>query len=96
MLSPHSSHPLVLSESKRARALKQIELLEDMIVNLDRENESEADHGKFESIKKKIMNKCRVVESLIGEERFKQDGGKETEQEDYISLAKRMDRELQS
>jgi hypothetical protein len=92
-ISPNSPHPLVLLEPKRARVLKQIELLEDMILNLDKENESEADHGKFERMKNKILNKCRVVESLIGQERLKQDSGKE--QEDHISLAKRMDRELQ-
>src|SRR5436190_19168474 len=40
-LLPDSPHPLNLSEPKRGRALKQIELLEDMILKLDKENESE-------------------------------------------------------
>lgn len=82
-----------LSEGKKARALKQIELLEGMIISLDRENESEADHGKFEEMRKKIMNKTRVIESLIGEGRVKQ--AHSNDQEDHITLAKRMDRELQ-
>jgi hypothetical protein len=87
--------PLTLSDAKRARALKQIELLEAMISGIDRDNESEAEHGKFEAMKTKIMNKCRIVESLLGEEHAKPGHLKHGEQEDQITLAKRMDRELQ-
>jgi hypothetical protein len=82
-----------LSEGKKARALKQIELLEGMILSLDRKNEAEADHGKFEEMRNKIMNKTRVIESLMGEERVKQVHS--NEEEDLVALAKRMDRELQ-
>ena len=72
--------------------LKQIKMLESMVFTLDRENESEADHGKFDNMRNKILNKCRVVERLLGEERIKEDS---TGDEDHISLAKRMDRKLQ-
>ena len=65
-----------------------------MILGVDRHNESESDHGKFDEMKTKIINKSRVVASLMGEERSRQDHGKD-EQEDHIVLAKRMDRELQ-
>ena len=75
--------------------MKQIELLEFMILGMDRHNESEAEHGKFDGIKTKIINKSRVVESLMGEEHSKEEHGKDTGQEDQIALAKRMDRELQ-
>jgi hypothetical protein len=67
-----------------------------MILSLDKGNESEADHGKFEEVKSRIVNKSRVVKSLMGEERTKEDDGKEVEkEEDHVSLAKRMDKELQ-
>ena len=57
-----------------------------------RRNESEAEHGKFDGIKTKIINKSRVVESLMGEEHSKEEHGKDTGQEDQIALAKKMDR----
>jgi Essential protein Yae1, N terminal len=94
-LAPDSLYPVALSDTKKARALKQIELLESMILGMDKQNESEAEHGKFDEMKTKIINKSRVVESLMGEEHSRHDHGKEGEQEDQITLAKRMDRELQ-
>ena len=94
-LSPDSTHLITLLEPKKARALRQIELLETMISGLSRENESEIDHGKFAEMRNKIMNKCRVIESLMGEERMKHAHGNEAEEEGQIALAKRMDRELQ-
>jgi len=76
--------------------LKQIEQLETMILGLDKENESEADHGKFDELINKIINKSRVLESLLGEKRIlKQDPDKDSHKEDTFSLAKRIDRELQ-
>jgi hypothetical protein len=94
-LSPGSIHPITRLEPKKARALRQIELLETMISGLDRGNESEINHGKFAEMRNKIMNKCRVIESLMGEERMKPAHGNEVEEEGQITLAKRMDRELQ-
>jgi hypothetical protein len=82
-----------ISEVKKTRALKQIENLERMIAGLDRQNETEADHGKFEEMKKTIISKSRVLESLMGEERKREEQRKDVE-EDSIALAKRMDREL--
>jgi len=70
-------------------------MLESMILGMDRHNESEAEHGKFDELKTKIINKSRVVESLMGEEHTRQERGKDSEQEGQIALAKRMDRELQ-
>ena len=93
-LASDSSQSLPLSDAKKARALRQIGLLENMIVNLKRENESEAEHGEFETMKNQILNKSRVVESLMGEEPNRQGHPKGAE-EDHIALAKRMDRELQ-
>jgi hypothetical protein len=75
-----------------------VELLEDMILSLDRDNESEEEHGKFEEMKRKIINKSRVVESLMGEDSRRVLSSKEeftNPDEDHIALAKRMDRELQ-
>ena len=83
-----------MSEVKKSRALKQIEILEKMISGLDRQNESEAEHGKFEEMKKGIVNKSKVLESLMREERKREDQSKEIG-EDSVTLAKRMDRELQ-
>lgn len=82
-----------LPEAKCTRALKQIELLEKMIFDLDRNNESEADHGKFEELKRRIMSKSKIVETLMGEERERSEGS--GHDEDHVALAKRMDRELQ-
>jgi len=84
-----------LVEVKRTRVLKQVELLEKMILAINTENESEEEHGKFEEMKSRILNKRRVVESLLGEERGKQSHDMKEDEEDAISLAKRMDRELQ-
>ena len=84
---------MTLAEAKKIRVLRQIEQLETMIHSLKRENESEAEHGEFETMKKKILNKSCVVESLMGEERQTEEHGKE--EEDFVALAKRMDRELQ-
>jgi hypothetical protein len=85
-----------LTEVKKARAVKQVGLLEDMIRTLDRENESEENHGKFEKMKNRIMSKCRVVERLMGEEQNKNSQKARVHaEEDPISLAKRMDQELQ-
>jgi hypothetical protein len=39
-----------------------------MIVSVDKEDESEENHGKLEEAKARIMSKRRVVESLMGEE----------------------------
>jgi len=64
-----------------------------MIMDMDRQNELEADHGKFEEAKRRIMSKSKIVESLMGEERQKSEEG--TQDEDSVALAKRMDRELQ-
>jgi len=95
-LSDDSSNSVKLSTQKKKRALKNIEQLEIMILGLDRYNESEAEGGKFEEMKNKIINKTRVVESLVGEERIsKRDLSNESKEEDDISLAKRLDRELQ-
>ena len=69
-----------------------------MILALDRDNESEEEHGKFEEMKRKIINKSRVVESLMGEDARRVLSSKEEStnpDEDHIALAKRMDRELQ-
>ena len=67
-----------------------------MITSVDKENESEENHGKFDEIKVRIMSKCRVVESLMGEEQSKKGQKNPVEgDEDPISLAKRMDQELQ-
>ena len=88
-----SPQPVTLSEPKKARAIRQIELLETMILSMDIENESEADHGRFETMKNKIITKSRVIESLMREERKQLDYVKDPE--DFIALAKRMDRELQ-
>lgn len=89
-----SSATSSLSPAKKSRAIKQIDLLEHMILALDRDNEKEEQHGKFEEIKRKIMSKSRVVESLMGQERsMPQETAKPDE--DHIALAKRMDRELQ-
>lgn len=67
-----------------------------MIGRVEKENESEENHGKFDEMKIRIMSKCRVVESLMGEEQGKK-GQKSLNEvdEDPISLAKRMDQELQ-
>jgi len=62
-------------------------------MDLDRQNESEADHGKFEEMKRKIMSKSKIIESLMGEARQKTEEGAQVE--DHVALAKRMDRELQ-
>jgi len=94
-LAPDSLYPATVSDAKKARALKQIEVLESMILGMDRHNESEAEHGTFDQLKTKIINKSRVVESLMGEEHSRQEHGNDTGQEDRIALAKRMDRELQ-
>ena len=74
--------------------MKQVELLEKMISEVNTENESEEEHGKFEEMKNRILNKRRVVESLLGEER-KQGHEVKEDEDDAVSLAKRMDRELQ-
>jgi Essential protein Yae1, N terminal len=80
--------------AKKARALRQIDLLEGMILGLETRNETELEDGKFEEMKRKIMAKRRVVESLIGEEQCR-DQSAELGDEDSVALAKRMDRELQ-
>lgn len=91
-----ATNPSVLSPAKRTRALKQVEMLEEMILALDRNNESEEEHGKFEEMKRKIISKSRVVESLMGEERrLTKEETTNLVEEDHIALAKRMDRELQ-
>ena len=82
-----------LTDAKKTRAIKLIEELEKMILSLNRCNEAEADHGKFDAMKRRIMSKNRIVESLLGEERVKI--GPNVEEEDHIALAKRMDMELQ-
>jgi len=64
-----------------------------MILDLDRNNESEADHGKFEELKRKIMSKSKIVETLMGEQRQPLEGSRHDE--DHVALAKRMDKELQ-
>jgi len=85
-----------MTEAKKARAIRQIGLLESMVENVDKENESEENHGKFEEMKIKIMSKCRVLESLMGEEQGKKSlKAPIQEEEDVVSLAKRMDQELQ-
>jgi hypothetical protein len=90
------SIPPSLTEAKKTRVIKQIGLLENMIASVDKENESEENHGKFDEMKIRIMSKCRVVESLMGEEQSKKSQKGLTEaDEDPISLAKRMDQELQ-
>ena len=92
------SPSIALSAAKRTRALKQVEMLEEMILALDKNNESEEEHGKFEEMKKKIINKSRVVQSLMGQERRKSSRAEESttnSEEDHVALAKRMDRELQ-
>ena len=81
-----------LSPAKKSRAMKQVALLEEMILALDRDNETEEEHGKFEEMKRKIISKSRVVESLMGEQRSHETTNTD---EDQIALAKRMDRELQ-
>jgi len=95
VLASTSASP-ALTEAKKARAERQIGLLESMIENLDKENESEENHGKFEEMKIKIMSKCRVLESLMGEEQTKKSLNAPIQgEEDPISLAKRLDQELQ-
>jgi len=95
ILESTSASP-ALTEAKKTRAIRQIGLLESMIENLDKENESEENHGKFEEMKIKIMSKCRVLESLMGEEQGKKSRIAPIQgEEDPISLAKRMDQELQ-
>jgi hypothetical protein len=90
------SIPPAMSEAKKARVIKQIGYLENMIASVDKENETEENHGKFDKMKIRIMSKCRVVESLMGEEQSKKGQKSPTEiDEDPISLAKRMDQELQ-
>jgi hypothetical protein len=66
-----------------------------MILALDRNNESEEQHGKFEEVKRSIINKSRVVESLMGEERRVSKEELVDPEEDHIALAKRMDKALQ-
>jgi Essential protein Yae1, N terminal len=90
-----SSPSVALSAAKKTRALKQVQLLEDMILALDRNNESEEQHGKFEEVKRRIINKSRVVESLMGEERRVSKEEPVDPEEDHIALAKRMDMALQ-
>ena len=94
-LSLASSSSVALSAAKKTRALKQVELLEDMILALDRNNESEEQHGRFEEMKRRIINKSRVVESLMGEERRVSKEELVDPEEDHIALAKRMDKALQ-
>ena len=92
-LSSSSTH---LTPAKKTRAIKQVALLEEMILSLDRDNETEEEHGKFEEMKRKIVSKSRVVESLMGEERSMSQSHETTNpEEDHVALAKRMDRELQ-
>src|SRR5271169_1704253 len=76
-LAPDSLYPVSLSDGKKSRAFKHIELLESMILGMDRQNESAAEHGKFDEMRTKIINKSRVVESLMGEERSRNDRGKD-------------------
>lgn len=91
-----SSPSARLSPAKKTRAIKQVALLEEMILALDKDNETEEEHGKFEEMKRKIISKSRVVESLMGEERSMSPSHETTNpEEDHIALAKRMDRELQ-
>jgi hypothetical protein len=67
-----------------------------MILELDRRNESEEEHGKFDEMKTRILNKSKVLESLMNETPLRRQENKEpNEGEDFISLAKRLDRELQ-
>jgi hypothetical protein len=80
--------------AKKARALRHIDLLEAMILGLEMRNETESEDGKFEGMKRKILAKSRVVESLIGEDQ-RRDQDSEHGDEDSVALAKRMDRELQ-
>jgi hypothetical protein len=80
--------------AKKARALRQIELLQTMILALEMRNETELEDGTFEAMKRKIMAKSRVVESLIGED-VRRDQEEKPADEDSVALAKRMDRELQ-
>ena len=86
---------MALSPAKKTRALKQIDVLEEMILALDRDNETEEEHGKFEETKRKIISKSRVVESLMGQERSVSREESTNPEEDHVALAKRMDRELQ-
>jgi hypothetical protein len=83
-----------VSEAKKARALRHIETLESMILGLETRNETESEHGKFDEMKRKLMAKSRVVESLIGEDSQRDLPGNVVD-EDTVALAKRMDRELQ-
>jgi hypothetical protein len=66
-----------------------------MIMGMDRHNESEDHHGKFEEMKKRIMSKSKIIESLMGEERPRPNSEERSVDEDQVALAKRMDRELQ-
>jgi hypothetical protein len=84
----------VISVTRRARALRQIETLESMILALEMRNESESEDGKFDLLNRKILSKCRVVESLLGEAPQKDHLSNHAD-EDNVSLAKRMDKELQ-
>jgi hypothetical protein len=92
-LSMDTSYLHSLSEVKRVRALRQIETLENMISQVNMGNETEAEHGKFEGLKNKIVNKCRVVESLIGEQRMAE--GDHKKEEEGIALAKQMNKQLE-
>jgi flagellar biosynthesis/type III secretory pathway protein FliH len=82
-----------LSEGKKARVVKLVDELENTIVNIDRGNETEAEHGRFDALNRKIMSKCRIVESMLGEKRVKLE--QQEEEEGQLALAKRMDKELQ-
>ena len=43
-----------------------------MILGLNRENETEEEHGRFDETKTRIINKSRVVESFLGEQHVKE------------------------